>query len=145
MEQCTSLALRLMKKHGLIAKGWKFGYDRAKSRCGVCDYNGRIIKLSKYYVMDKSVHWRDIKNTILHEIAHAIAGYEAAHDANWRRVAVAIGCSGSTCNTVWKGATANYRFWCNCKRVDVLRYRLTEKFKKGVCASCKTMNISIAK
>lgn len=142
MEQCTRLAIRLMTKHGLLTHGWRFGYDRAKTRCGICDYNAKTIKLSVHYVMDTSVAWGDIRNTILHEIAHAIAGYDASHGEVWKQAALSIGCNGSTCNTKWKGVYANYRLWCHCRRVDVLRYRLSSKFKKGVCAYCKTMNIS---
>lgn len=138
---CTNVAHKLMKRHGLTERGWKFGYDRAKSRCGVCDYNNRTIKLSSYYVKDMSGNLGDIRNTILHEIAHAIAGYDAAHNECWKRVAVSIGCTGTTCNTVWKGASAKYKVWCNCKKVDVLRYRLSKKIKSCVCASCRTMNI----
>ncbi len=142
MYKCTKLAMHLMKKHGLLDKGWKFGYDKAKTRCGICDYSNKIIKLSRYYVRDPSVHPKNIEDTILHEIAHAIVGYDAAHNAQWKRVAIYIGCSGEVCNSGWKGATPNYRLWCNCKKIDVSRYRIRSKYRSGVCGSCRTLHIT---
>lgn len=142
MNKYEKLALHLMKKHNLVAEGWTFGFDNAKTRCGVCDFTNKIIKLSKHYVKDPTISWRNVQNTILHEIAHVIAGYEAGHGNTWKRIAASIGCDGSTCNSAWKGALANYKLWCNCRRVNVTRYRLSAKFKSCVCATCKTMHIA---
>ena len=41
-----------------------------------------------------------IKNTILHEIAHAIVGYGvSAHGSEWKRMAMSIGCNGQRCSS----------------------------------------------
>jgi plasmid stabilization system protein ParE len=38
-----------------------------------------------------------VRDTILHEVAHALAGPKAKHGPVWREVAVRIGCSGRRC------------------------------------------------
>jgi hypothetical protein len=40
---------------------------------------------------------REVRDTILHEIAHALVGPSHGHDAVWRRQALAIGSSGQRC------------------------------------------------
>ena len=40
-----------------------------------------------------------LRNTMLHEIAHAIAGYQAAHGPTWRTVARQVGAKPERCGT----------------------------------------------
>lgn len=141
VENTKIVATKLLKEHGLIKKGWHFGLDRAKTRCGVCDYGAKVISLSRLYVQEPSVSFEDIENTILHEIAHALAGYEAAHGPLWKQMAKSIGCNGNTCNTVWRGADKKYRIHCDCGRVNIRRHRVAPKFKQSVCKFCDTLHI----
>lgn len=46
---------------------WKFAYDLAKRRCGVCRYTSREISLSLYYL--GSASRKQVVDTILHELA----------------------------------------------------------------------------
>lgn len=46
---------------------WKFAYDLAKRRCGVCRYSSREISLSLYYL--GSASRKQVVDTILHELA----------------------------------------------------------------------------
>lgn len=137
-----NLAHDLMEKYGLIEKGWKFAIDRAKMRCGQCDYGNKVISLSKHYVRDPSVPQSDIRNTILHEIAHALVGDEAAHGPIWKATAIAIGCDGKTTNSIWSGVSSRYKITCNCGALHVYRHNLTKKFKRFVCAKCRTVEVS---
>lgn len=139
------LAHKLMHTHGLIEKGWTFALDRAKMRCGQCDFNNKVISLSKYYVRDSSVPQSDIRNTILHEIAHALAGDQAAHGPIWKATAIAIGCDGATTNRLWGGVPSRYKISCRCGAVNAYRHNLTSKFKRNVCAKCRTIHISRSK
>lgn len=143
MQQARTLANELMSKHGLLQRGWKFAFDRAKARCGQCDYTTRVITLSRFYVSDPNVPSDDIRNTILHEIAHVLAGDEAAHGPLWKRVAVSIGCDGATTNNVWRGAQEKYKIQCRCGKVNIKRYRLTKKYRGSVCASCRTLQVNL--
>jgi hypothetical protein len=38
-----------------------------------------------------------VRDTVLHEVAHALAGPQHGHDRVWRSIAVRIGCSGERC------------------------------------------------
>jgi Zn finger protein HypA/HybF involved in hydrogenase expression len=40
---------------------------------------------------------QEVKNTLLHEIAHALVGPHHGHDRVWRAKALELGCNGSRC------------------------------------------------
>ena len=87
------LAERLVEQHGLL--GWQVEYDAAKRRAGVCRFRDRVIGLSAPIT---ALHDEDqVRDTILHEIAHALVGPGHGHDAVWREIAVRIGSSGQRC------------------------------------------------
>lgn len=68
---------------------WTFGFDHAKRRAGLCNYTARKITVSRYLAAkfdDDEIH-----QILLHEVAHAIAGSDAAHGAEWKRIARDIG------------------------------------------------------
>lgn len=93
--EAKKLALDLMEEHGLTNKGWRFMFDTARNRAGVCKHQIKVIGLSKYLLP----HMKDlkVKDTILHEIAHALVGSNHGHDWTWKRQAMAIGCNGNRC------------------------------------------------
>lgn len=93
--QIQQLAEETMKQHGLIQDGWTFQYDNAVRRFGYCDYRKKLISLSKNLVLLNNLY--EINNTILHEIAHALAGNRAGHGREWKQMAKSIGCSGQRC------------------------------------------------
>lgn len=92
MEISSALALgrSLLRDHGL--EHWRVATDRAKTRAGVCRFGARTISLSAPLTRlhDES----EVRDTLLHEIAHALVGPAHGHDDVWRRKAVEIGCSG---------------------------------------------------
>ncbi len=68
---------------------WSFGFDHAKRRAGLCNYTSRTITVSRYLAAkfdDDEIH-----QVLLHEVAHALAGSEAAHGPTWKRIAREIG------------------------------------------------------
>lgn len=92
MEISPALALgrRLLREHGL--EHWSVRTDRAKTRAGVCRFASRTISLSAPLTR---LHDEDeVRDTILHEIAHALVGPTHGHDRVWRAKAIEIGCSG---------------------------------------------------
>ena len=82
----------------LSDKGWCFLWDNAKRRFGQCNPRDRIIKISRHLAEANRDDFDDvIKNTVLHEIAHAIHWEffrEANHGFLWIDIARTIGCDG---------------------------------------------------
>lgn len=86
-----ALGAELLALHGLTS--WRFTFDNAKRRAGACKFDSRTISVSRHLMaLYSEEHVRD---TILHEIAHALVGPKHGHDGVWRAKARAIGCSGS--------------------------------------------------
>ena len=70
LTQARKLALRLMRLHKLSPE-WSFGFDRSKVRFGKCNHANKEISLSRYLVELNGE--KEVRETILHEIAHAPA------------------------------------------------------------------------
>lgn len=87
------MARALMAEHGL--SDWTLVFDRAKRRAGICRYDRRQIGLSA--PLTRLHDEADVRDTVLHEIAHALVGARHGHDAVWRATALRIGCSGERC------------------------------------------------
>ncbi len=87
------LAVSLIDQHGLT--GWRVDFDTAKRRAGVCRYEKRVIGLSA--PLTRLHDEMEVRDTVLHEIAHALVGPGAGHGPAWVARARAIGCSGERC------------------------------------------------
>lgn len=88
-------AVELMAEHGLA--GWTFAWDRAVRRAGQTNFRRRRITLSRHLMPLCSEG--QVVDTILHEIAHALAGPDHGHDLTWKRVALAVGAKPQRCTT----------------------------------------------
>lgn len=78
-----------MAKYNLFQKGWTFEFIENHSRVGMCSYTKKTIYVSSYFLAltpDK-----EIQDTVLHEIAHALAGPKAKHGPDWKKVAKEVG------------------------------------------------------
>lgn len=83
----------LLEQHAL--EGWSIAFDDAKRRAGVCRHGRRVIGLSAPLTR---LHASDeVRETLLHEIAHALVGAAHGHDAVWAARARAIGSSAERC------------------------------------------------
>jgi predicted SprT family Zn-dependent metalloprotease len=107
-----TLAVTLMKKHRLLDKGWTFKYDNAVKRFGVCRYRSKTIGLSRKLVLlnDKE----KVKDTILHEIAHAIAGFESGHGEIWKHVCIQIGAKPERCYDTDDTNVVELKYYAKC-------------------------------
>ncbi|MBZ5735408.1 SprT-like domain-containing protein [Nocardioides sp. TRM66260-LWL] len=93
LDAALRLATALLHEHGL--DDWQVRLDSAKRRAGVCRHDRRIIGLSAPLTL---LHAEaEVRETVLHEIAHALAGPEHQHDAVWRAIARRIGSTGARC------------------------------------------------
>lgn len=81
----------LIIEYGFL-KQWTIDFDHAKKRAGMCLLNDKRISLSKHHISQNSVDM--VKDTLLHEYAHAIAFelyQETGHGLIWQKVAQTIG------------------------------------------------------
>lgn len=86
------LALSLMKRHGLA--GWRFAFDHARRRFGCCNFTRRTISLSRPLVLLNGEV--EVRDTILHEIAHALTP-RAGHGPAWKAMCVRVGAKPERC------------------------------------------------
>ncbi len=134
LNSIQKMAEELIEKH-LAGFGWTFKWDRAKRRMVYCRYLPKKISLSSILVFNATKE--EIRNTILHEIAHALAGYEAGHGYKWKRTARSIGCNGETCHSIEIGTGAKYSAKCSC-RVHYKFRKPKYGFSGYRCLKCKT-------
>ncbi len=118
------------ENHVMSARGigYRFEWDGAKRRFGACHYGHKKITLSKPLCsinLDKI--YGKIKDTILHEIAHAFSVEVygringRGHDWRWRGIALAIGCDGKRCydSSAVEKPKAKYTLSCPNDACDV--------------------------
>lgn len=79
-----------MRETNLV--GWTFGFDRATRRAGQCNYTHRKITVSRRLMALYSE--AEAKDTVIHEVAHALVGPGEAHGERWRETAIALGGTG---------------------------------------------------
>ena len=75
MQQVADDATQLLERHlntGTLATRWRFRFETATGRAGICRHDTRTIALSVSFVL--RAPWSDIRDTLLHEVAHAIVG-----------------------------------------------------------------------
>ena len=129
LDAIAQLARGLMSQHQLDQ--WSFQFDNGTKRAGCCHYATHVISLS--YEFAKRAPDEEIKDTILHEIAHALVGQKHYHDAMWRAKALEIGCSGRRCHDL---QFTPPRYIVRCERGCWVM--TAERRKRGViCQRCR--------
>lgn len=128
LDKAADLARDLMDSYDFAH--WDFAFDRAKTRHGQCDYNRQRITLSRYFVEMNSETL--VRETILHEIAHAIAGGQAGHGPQWQTVARNLGV-----RPVARKASAmpkgRYKGVCPCRHPHNLHRMPKRSYYCGTC------------
>lgn len=130
LQAVLELGYQLMDTHQLT--GWRLVFDHARRRAGQCDYNSQTISLSRHYV--RYAEADHIRDTLLHEIAHALVGPAHGHDAVWRAKAREIGCTASRCHQL-EFSEARWLMVCPQGCFSSPRHR---RGRNLVCARCKT-------
>ncbi|MFT3798121.1 SprT-like domain-containing protein [Microbacterium sp.] len=120
----------LIARH--LDDSWTFAFDNAKRRAGACDYTRKRITVSRYL----SARYDDETNrqTLLHEVAHALAGARAGHGPVWKRIARCLGYTGGTTH---HGETAvELAPWVGTCPVGHVVYRHRRATRATSCARC---------
>ena len=125
------MAQKLMQQNEL--DGWKLRFDERKTSLGRCNEYSKTIYLSLPYVElnKESV----IKDVVLHEIAHALAGCDNHHNIIWRTFARKIGAKPERCagqNTI--RPESKFKLVCNNCKWERPAHRRTKK--KRACPKC---------
>ena len=119
----------------LIAKycpNFKFKFGRMKTQLGTCNHSTKTIKLSQYFV--KELDEDRVRNTILHEIAHALTqGHN--HDRVWQNKAIALGCSGERTACLEPPKTKG-RMVYKCPICQTKSYAYRKLKRKRACKHC---------
>ena len=123
-------AEELIARH--LDGSWSFAFDNAKRRAGACDHTRKRITVSRYL----AARYDDETNrqTLLHEVAHALAGARAAHGAHWKRTALTLGYTGGTTH---HGETATELApWVGVCPAGHVAYRHRRATRATSCARC---------
>jgi predicted SprT family Zn-dependent metalloprotease len=135
LKEVENFAKGLLLHFGLV--DWHFKFDNSKSRAGCCHGKDKHISVSRYYAT--KAHYKDLVNTLLHEIAHALVGTHHKHDDVWRQKARLIGCTGDRCHSI-RFATPKWMFTCERRCFSRPCYRNNShiiKSKNLICKRCK--------
>ena len=138
------LAKSLMNDHGI--GHWRFGFDRSCTCYGSCWHISKKITLSKYFCANLNNDIVNIKDTILHEIAHALMQerYPHIHPDHgyiWKKIAREIGCRPERTSDKGIMPKGKYQGFCpQCGDLDVYRHKLGPAMKEGRyrCSKCRS-------
>ncbi len=145
LNELEKLSVDLINQH-LPNTDWKFEFNNSKRSFGTFNYTDKNINISRHIaVLNDEIR---VKDTILHEIAHALCPKQG-HNNIWKRKAREIGACGIRCystdetdikqNSSVKVPLGKYTLICpNCKREFQFNRRL--KNKKACHTCCKTLN-----
>ena len=133
LSQAQVLAVSLMRQHGIWNEGWRFQYDNSVRRFGVCKYRSKTIGLSHKLVTLNDEE--KVKDTILHEIALAIAGFKAGHGFAWQQVCIRIGAKPERCYTKEDTNTPKLKYHAVCGGCGKVheKARLVNKTSRRAC------------
>lgn len=128
LAEVSRLAEGLIRRHRLA--GWSFQFNDASSQAGRCVFDIRVISLSRLYCLEASAE--EVRDTLLHEIAHALVGPAHNHDSTWKAAARSIGCTGNRCHDV---DFAPPRYIVSCPRCGWSR-QANRRTPRVVCKTC---------
>lgn len=115
LTDAQTLAYSAMKAHG-IDESWNFRWDNAKTRNGQTDYRIKTISLSAPLTRLRTID--ETRQTIGHEIAHALVGPGHGHGPVWKSKMRELGlrverCSSNSDETMQKVAESRkYTLHC---------------------------------
>ena len=134
--EADRLGRELIRHHtgtGELKGDWKFGFNLDAARAGVCRYGERRIEVSVSYCHRALP--RQVERTILHEIAHAIVGYDEKHRRVFKEVCLRIGGDPRSCHEV-EHTPPRWMGLCGCGN-RFPRHRLSRRARTGVCPKCR--------
>lgn len=112
---------------------WVFAYDGARRRLGCCDHRECRITMSWHFAQRNGP--AEIRDTMLHEIAHALVGRGHGHGPVWRAMARRVGARPERCGRADMPA-GRWRATCpSCER-KWTRHRRPQAGRRHWCGKC---------
>lgn len=99
---------------------WKLRWIKSKNVFGRCCHNDKTIELSRplCFYNDQS----EVRDTVLHEIAHALAGQGHGHDRVWKQWCRKVGCRPIRCYSIESVVVpTKYALYCGCCKKVIQR------------------------
>ena len=137
LDQAYNLTCEIMKEHNLLMNGWSFVWLRSKRVFGNCNYTFKTIGLSAKLVSLNSE--AAVRNTILHEIAHALTP-KHGHDYVWRYKCLALGGDGKRVYSRANVVTPPHKFSARCDSHNITFLRHRKSSKDSYCKKCWYIN-----
>ena len=124
------LSNQLLRQHGLYDAGWRFTWLKSTRTLGLCMHRKKLIGYSRHWTSRPD---GEIRNTILHEIAHALVGVGHGHGPVWKAKAREIGALPVRCAQVDDSQCTKKPKWAlaciHCRRVS-RTYHVRPSFRK---------------
>lgn len=131
LREVEELARVLMGMHGLA--DWSFAFNRRKRSLGLCRYSLKQVELSRHFAAGHAEP--DIRDVILHEIAHALAGHEAAHGPRWKAICRQLGAKPERCGEA-RMPSGRWLAVCPSCGLEYSRYRRPMGRRTYHCRKC---------
>ena len=141
------LAAKLMAEHGVNCP---LKISRGKKTLGTCHWkrllNGDIvvshISLSQYLISLNDE--KEVRETMLHEIAHALVGYKHGHNRIWKLKAIELGISPERLNRSAKMPEGKIAVICpKCQKILGYRHRRSKAMNRLYCRRCNTTAVCV--
>ena len=131
-----NLANELILEHKL--KNWTFRYDHARRRFGSCNFSKKEITLSK--ILTELNSPPAVRQTLIHEIAHALAGPRAAHGEKWKTIVLKLGGEPARCYSHTEIQLPPAKYTARCPHCEKKFPALRRKQKVACRSCCKEFN-----
>lgn len=101
----------MIRQH--LGESWSFRWGRGKRVYGTCYCSSHLIVISK--VLAQLNPWEQTRDTVLHEIAHGLAGENHGHDETWRKYCRQIGARPERCYSSKDVVTPLPKYYAVCE------------------------------
>ena len=125
-----------------ILKDWSFEWKKMYSIAGLTHYPSKTIKISVFLLIGNTPI-KEVKNVILHEIAHVLTEQESKEHGNlWKDTFITIGGNGKRLSEM-NIPNQYYNWGFSCKNKRCLEFKNRNRFlyknnwKKMRCWKCK--------
>jgi predicted SprT family Zn-dependent metalloprotease len=122
--------------------GYYFEFGNKKKAFGTCYYVKKKIQLSLPLCSANLDKIENIRNTMLHEIAHALCVYVygtkhgRGHGAYWKSIAKQIGCNGERCFSSANVSMPKSKYSVICDSCGYSAPKYRKVTKTYACANC---------